>query len=391
MPGIKLTERVIPTLKGRPATSKSQEPLIWFDLSLPGFGISCSSKTGLKTYVVQRDVDGKTVRRKIGLYKVEIKTLDEARAKAGVIINGLRYGIDPKATAKGSVTLKQAAEAYLIARPNLAASSVRGYRRVFENYLADWAGWRLTDITRDRVEDRHRKLGEEHGQATANGAMRTLRAVFNYSIDRFPDITANPVRLKGQWFKVLPREDLIAADDLPKFFRAVCELENTVARDYLLLLLFTGLRREEAASLVWDNIDLAGKIVRLPAVRTKAKRRLDLPMSDFVFKLLQKRRELGDAGFVFPASSASGHIVEPRHFLELIEEASGVKASPHSLRRTFATAADEAGVNEPVIAAMLNHAQGSGVTPRYIIKSSAQLREPMQKTTDQIKKWCRIR
>ena len=39
---------------------------------------------------------------------------------------------------------------------------------------------------------------------------------------------------------------------------------------------------------------------------------LDLPMSDFVFDLLSARRALGDARWVFPAPSASGHIEEPK-------------------------------------------------------------------------------
>ena len=198
MPRIKLTKRVIPTLKGRGATSKSQEPLIWFDQSLPGFGVSVSSKTGLKTYIVQRDLpNGRTVRRKIGRV-TKTFSLEQARSEADEFIRQLDRGIDPKAAAKGSITLTQAAEAYLVARPNLAQSSVRSYRRAFEKYLADWADWKLTEITRDKVEARHLKLAEETGDpATANGVMRTLRAVFNYAVDKYPDVTANPVRLKG--------------------------------------------------------------------------------------------------------------------------------------------------------------------------------------------------
>jgi integrase len=74
--------------------------------------------------------------------------------------------------------------------------------------------------------------------------------------------------------------------------------------------------------------------------------------------------------------------------LELIEETTDISVTVHGLRRTFATAADAAGVNEPVIAAMLNHSQRGSVTAKhYIIKSVEQLREPMQRTTDQLKKW----
>jgi len=61
------------------------------------------------------------------------------------------------------------------------------------------------------------------------------------------------------------------------------------------------LRRNEAAALRWDEIDLAERVIRLPAKRTKAGRKLDLPMSDLVRDLLIARRALGHEGaFVVP-------------------------------------------------------------------------------------------
>jgi hypothetical protein len=65
--------------------------------------------------------------------------------------------------------------------------------------------------------------------------------------------------------------------------------------------------------------------VRLPAKRTKAGRKLDLPMTDLGRDILVARQSIGrDAtGFVFPANSRSGHIEEPRFALRLVEEATG--------------------------------------------------------------------
>jgi integrase len=393
MPRTRLTIKVIEGLKGRPAGSNSNQPLIYFDPTLPGFGVSVSSKTGLKTYVVQRDVGGKTIRRAIGLVGTEIKTLEEARAKAGDIIHGLRHGIDPKTTAKGDATLSMAKEAYLAARPNLAEKSKRDYARTFDTYLSDWRDKKLTEITREMVEERHIALGKEYGHATANGVMRTLRAVFNFSIDRFAGVTANPVKLaKSQWFWVPRRTRKVSADNAAKFYKAVQELPNPVARDYLKLLLFTGLRREEAAGLTWHDIDFSAKLILIPASRTKAKRKLDLPMTDVVHNMLKKRRELGDAHFVFPASSKTGHISEPKYPLSLIEDATGIEISAHDLRRTFANAAIAAGVHAIHLKALLNHSIGEGdVTAGYIDLTENDLREPAQKVVDQLKQWCKIR
>ena len=89
-------------------------------------------------------------------------------------------------------------------------------------------------------------------------------------------------------------------------------LPNPVARDYLLLLLFTGLRRTEAATLRWGDVDFVERVIRLPAARTKAGRKLDLPMTDIVRDLLVARRAIGKEEYVFPSDSKSKHISEPR-------------------------------------------------------------------------------
>jgi integrase len=359
---------------------------------MPGFGVIASSKTNLKTYVAQRDLpNGKTRRVTIGLVGTEIATLDDARAKAADIIYGMRHGIDPKAARKGVPTLQQAVEAYISSHPNLAEKSKAGYRSAL-TYLDDWKDLHLTMITPPMVQDRHQKLGRENGKALADGVMRGLRAWFYDSMERHPELTVNPAKLKKKWFKVPRRERHVSADQLPKFAAAVKGLQNPIARDYLLTLLYTGMRRTECAGLTWQDIDFAAKTIRLPALKTKAKRKLDLPMSDVVYKMLKARREFGDAEFVFPANSRSGCIAEPKHFLGIVAAETGIAVSVHDLRRTFAKAAVAAGIHTLQLKALMNHAVGeSDVTAGYVVLSENDLREPAQRVADQIKKWSRIR
>ena len=158
------------------------------------------------------------------------------------------------------------------------------------------------------------------------------------------------------------RERYVRADQLPAFYAAVRGLENPVARDYLLLLLFTGLRRREAASLTWDDVDMAAKVIKVPAPRTKAKRKLDLPMSDFVYGVFMERQRLGRERYVFPATGAAGFIQEPKFPLRQVAAASGVAVSAHDLRRTFATVAESAGVTPLQLKALVNHAPPRDVT-----------------------------
>jgi integrase len=104
-------------------------------------------------------------------------------------------------------------------------------------------------------------------------------------------------------------------------------LGSRASRDYLLLLLFTGLRRNEAAAPRWEEVDFASRVIRLPAVRTKAGRKLDLPMTTFVRDLLVARRSAGVEGpFVFAGRGRSGHVHHTRRGVRhLVRGAEGAR------------------------------------------------------------------
>ena len=166
-------------------------------------------------------------------------------------------------------------------------------------------------------------------------------------------------------------------------------LPNKVASDYLVLLLFTGLRRTEAATLTWSDIDLTDKVIRVPAAHTKAGRKLDLPMSDVVFDLLSSRRELGDSGYVFPSTGRSGHIAEPKFFLAEVAKSTGIHVSAHDLRRTFISVAASTDITPWSLKALVNHSLGTGdVTAGYIQLTTEQLRDPAQRVADRLKTLC---
>lgn len=233
---------------------------------------------------------------------------------------------------------------------------------------------------------------EPNGKATANAVMRALRTLWNFQLERVPDLPSNPVRrLRRQWFAVPRRERMVRADDLPKFYAAVEALPNTIARDYLKLLLFTGLRRTEAATLRWGDIDFAQRVIRLPASRTKAGRKLDLPMTDVVRDMLVARRSLGkDGDFVFPSDSKNGHIAEPKFPLTEVAIACGVRVSAHDLRRTFITIAESADISPLALKALVNHSLGNDVTAGYVQMTAERLREPAQRVADRLKILCGI-
>src|ERR1700733_5109395 len=138
------------------------------------------------------------------------------------------------------------------------------YRRVLAGCLGDWLDKPIIGLNKDLIEERHNELGKgaqngATGEAYANLAMRVLRAVLNFAADNYetdgqPIISANPVsRLSRnkRWYRIQPRQGVIPDHKLSQWYHAVMSLKNKVIRDYLLLLLFTGLRKNEAAKLKW--------------------------------------------------------------------------------------------------------------------------------------------
>jgi len=391
MPTLKLTKNAVEKIK---APDPSGKQVIHWDAELRGFGVLASGSTTTKSYIAQRRLpDGRTRRVTVGAVG-EFGKVEDARRKAGGMLLGLRDGIDPKAERRRAQisTLRGTLEAYLRSRKDLRDRSVENYRHAVERHFESWLDRPLREITPDMVEDKHAEIGEAVGPAAANHAMRTLRALWNFALDRNSTLPANPVRrLKKGWFPVPPRSRTVRADDLAAFYRAIGELPSRTHRDYLSLLLFTGLRRREAAALRWEEIDFSERVIRLSAMRTKPGRKLDLPIPDFLRDLLIARRALGDDGpFVFGADSKSGHIEEPKFPMQQIAKATGIAASPHDLRRTFITVAEGADISPLALKALVNHSLGKSVTEGYVQMTVDRLREPAQRVCDRLKELCAV-
>jgi integrase len=385
---LRLTER---TIKGLPAPDPSGKQKLHWDEEPKGFGVLCSGVTRKKTFVLQRAVNGRTRRITIAPVLGVAGEVEAARAKARQKLADFFYkGIDPKDAPAGG-TLRQALAVYISSR-TLKPRSAASYRDAVERLLTDWLDLPLSRITPAMVLDRHGLLTKASGRAAADGTMRVLRAVYNGAAYLAADrsLPPNPVRLRGTWHRTGPRTGHVRLDELAAFHLAVTSLASPVGRDLILLLLYTGFRRREATTLRWQDVDLDAGVIRLAAAATKSRRTLELPTSDLVYDLLRRRREVGDAGWVFPANSKSGHVEEPRHFLDQVARATGIVVSVHDLRRTFVSVAESTEMSVYALKALVNHAVGGDVTAGYVQHSVERLRVPAQRVADELRRLCRI-
>ncbi|WP_115705986.1 tyrosine-type recombinase/integrase [Legionella sainthelensi] len=362
----------------------------YYDDNLKGFGVRVTSG-GTKAFFVEKLINKKLNRITIGRYP-EISP-DLARKKATELLGQIAMGKDPvaekRAQSMREITLYEVFQEYLQTRKTLKPKTISNYNHIINKAFPSWKSKPILSITKDRISKHHEKLGKEHGEAYANLAMRVLRALFNFASGQYEDaqgkslILENPVKRLSQtraWYRVERRQTYIKSHELEAWYKALRNIENETLRDYLLLVLLTGLRREEAATLKWESVDLAEKTFTV--LKTKNNESHTLPLSDFLYEVLVARHEKKINDYVFPGTGAAGHIIEPRKQMANVTKTSGVHFTVHDLRRTFITIAESLDISAYALKRLMNHKMNNDVTAGYIITDVERLRKPMQLITD---------
>ncbi len=391
--GIKLTKTIVDKLEHIPGKTQT----FYRDNDLKGFALRITSG-GVKSFIVETRINGKVKRVTLGKYGN--LTVEEGRKQAKSLLGSVARGDDPIAEKKTkkvhAMTLQQVLNDYLKARKDLKPRTLNDYQCVLHEVVPDWLDKPLINITREMIAKRHTKHGQANSKARANNAMRVLRAIFNYAMYEYQDgnghliITINPVKYLSHtraWYRVDRKQTVIKPHQLADWYKAVIVLVETdnyrnalLWHDYFLLLLFTGMRKMEAASLRWNDIDLKSKTITLQD--TKNHEIHTLPMSDFVYELMERRSRNKTSDFVFPAESKTGYIYEPKKAVNRVVELSGVLFTLHDLRRTFATIADSLDLPAYALKRLLNHKMNNDVTAGYIMKDVERLRKPMQQVAN---------
>ena len=388
---MKIKEKLNKTFVDRlPNPGKGQ--VFYWDADLLGFGMYVGTTS--KTWFVEKRIANKTKRVSLGKYPT--LTAEQARTEAMKQLNKMANGIDPVKEKREkkikSVTLGEVFVEFLNAR-QLKPKTIRDYNGVMNNIYPDWQKLPITDITRDAVECRHKKIGGERGEAYANLGARTLRSVLNYASAKYETgkglsiLPENPVKRISQtrsWYKVEQRTRHLKPHQLQAWFDAVLSIDNDTIRDYLIFVLLTGCRKDESAKLQWTDVDLAhgSYVLRNP----KNGRTMQLPLSDYLVAMLRTRKANTTSAFVFPGDGARGYLVEPKRQLAKIIEKTDMPFAMHDLRRTFVTIAESLDISVYSVKALVNHKQGDDVTSGYIQLNVERLRHPMQTITDFILK-----
>ena len=381
----------------------------YHDTNTIGLSIRVAN-TGRKTFIVRKKLNNKDTFSSVGHYPST--TIHQARSKARDILNVIDKGINPNnirgdVLTKQSITLQKVFEDYSISKHNLASSTLKNYISILDNYLNDWKKKAISEITRDMVEQRHRDITQGKGKfnestSRANTTMRLVRALFNYAKGQYEDSRGEPLFVhnpvdrithnKG-WNKEKIRQGVVHKYDLKKWYDGVMKLpiqednvsRNTsaeVVRDFLIFVMFSGLRRNEVLEMKWSDIDFKNHSFTIED--TKNNESHSLPLNFKLDEVLERRKNDSGNPYIFQGFKPNGHLHPPKRQLERARELCGGHFTNHDIRRTFETTANRLAFSQYTLKKLVNHRNTRDVTGRYIVLDIDELREPMQQITDEL-------
>lgn len=186
-----------------------------------------------------------------------------------------------------------------------------------------------------------------HRSARAH-ALKDIRTFFNWCVPRY--LAASPANgLKMPAYK--PRERVLTNEELRSVWNAAADIPRFGAIVQLLIL--TGQRRGEIASLRWENV--TADTLTFP--ETKNGRSHTIPLGILAAITLPVAEA---EGFVFPATHGEGaYNGWGKHFKDLQNRSGTSEWTLHDLRRTFATNLAALGTPIHVTEKLLNHVSGS--------------------------------
>lgn len=385
------------------------------------------TRNGARSFVVDKNsVERGRVRLTLGPAGTDALTAVQARQQAAIALGLISEGYtadqikERLARAEdripeGATTLNQVLEKYLAERKHkLSPRTVSDYRKLLKVYLSDWQHRPMEATDEDAVVTKFTSI---KSPSRANYAFRLVRALFNYARSvkddaGAPIVNGNPVEVLSQrriWHTDKQRREVIELAGLPAWWKAVnalgtSKVERTDAgrfaegtapvndngetvRDFLIFLLLTGLRRNEAATLKWENVDLAARMFTVPM--TKNREPHTLPLSNHLYSMLKRRhaamlkeREANPAAAAYVFPGESGALAEPKKQIAKVVAASGVEFSSHTLRRTFASIAESLDIPYLALKRLLNHKAQDVTGKHYTVIGVERLRKPMQHITD---------
>ncbi len=385
----KLSKRVVDA-----AEVRDNDYVVWDD-DLPGFGLRVFA-SGKRSYVLQFRSAGRSRRYTIGLHGVW--TPECARQEAKVQLGRVAKGDNPAEERQldhKAITVKELCGLYLTdlkagvilgkgGRPKKATTIGTDTGRIDRHIVPLIGTRRVKDLTKadinkvlkdimagaTRVSVKTKKLRGRSivsgGAGTATRTVGLLGGILTYAVEagiiernpahgvRKPKDNVRTRRLSEEEYRTLGAMLRQAATD--EKYATTVEIIRQIA--------LTGCRRSEIITLRWSEVDTDTSCLRLVESKEGASIR---PVGLPVIEYLEARRQERTGSYVFPGprleDGAFGGFAN--RWEQLFKPSLLSDVTPHVLRHSFASIANDLGFTEVTIAALVGHAKGT-VTSKYI-------------------------
>lgn len=353
------------------------------DGATPGLCLRVSAKDTWRWTLRMRGPDGGLRRFVLGEF-TEAQGLAWARRQAEKIRQGVRHeGRDPQRERKvlaeaaaaeaqrERLTLKVLVEDWQARRlanrrPRYAAEAVRALRVAFpkqwEKPAEDLESQTIARVVADMIRPTKGKneKKELRGQAIARSTVAYGRACYTWAVTHRL-VRANPFsELPRDDFHTVSRDRVLADDELIAVWQAAENAGGSFGAIVKLLIL-TGQRREEVASMEWAELSGDRMTWTIPSSRAKNGKAHLVPLSAMARELLPQEpsAEERTTELVFPGQRGTPFSGWSKCKAQLDTDSGVANWRLHDLRRTLATGLQRLGVRLEVTEAVLNHVSGS--------------------------------
>lgn len=361
----KLTKLGVKNLKP-PEAGRSHHP----DAVVPGLALRVTPKGRKSWSLLYRRLDDTTHKLRrytLGSYpRIQLKKARElAREKLLEIDNG----IDParekklKRLAPRATTFEDVAALFVAEHVSQKrARTQEEMRRPIEKILVPrWGDMPVKEITRGDIKSLIAAIAKDH-PIKGNRTLALIKTLFNFAVDGEYISAPSPAAGIKPPAAEVARERVLADDEVARIW-AACDQAGYPFGPAIQILLLTGARRNEVATMKWT--DIADDVWTVPREKTKADRWHEIPLAPLATEILDSIPHRGESHYVFTVTGRTPISGWPRAKKRLGGMAGLDDWRLHDLRRTCGTNMARLGVPQFTISRVLNHAEG-GVTQVYV-------------------------
>ena len=340
--------------------------------------------TGAKTFSLFRRVKGgEPFRVTLGRYGDGGITIDQARRLATNINAKAAEGVNVAEVKRAHRSERTFGELFVEYLDRHAKPQKRTWaedQQRFKQYLAKPLGKKkLSAINRGTIAGIHSAITNDGHPVVANRVLALVSSIFGRAIE-WGLTEHNPAKAIRR-NREASRARFLQTDELPRFFQALAAEPNEMIRDYILVSLLTGARRDNVLSMRWKEISLPRTEWQIP--RTKNGTAQTVPLSAEVVAILERRAREAVTGaiFVFPGDGKSGHLVEPKKGWERVLARAGIEdLRIHDLRRSLGSWQAKTGASLAIIGKSLHH-KNTQTTQIYAQLDLDPVRESVARAT----------